>query len=224
MDSRVIWKDILSEKWVLIQLEGGMIKLATAYLIRHGETDFSQMNIAQGQMDVPINDIGIQTAKKIGDYIADNILVDKVFKSDLLRCKQTCEILVSKLSNSIDCVTSTDLREISLGIFEGQPMEKLNFFRYNSGNYNSFIPEGGESFEHLTTRVENWLFLNFHKLDNALIITHRGPISVIVEGALNRSEFMVNDILKQGNIIQLRLDSNEKYWIEKIIEVVNRYD
>lgn len=203
---------------------GGGVELANTYLIRHGETDFSQMSIAQGQMNIPINSVGMQTISKMGDYVASNIAVSKVFLSDLLRCKQTCEIIVKKLSYQVDCVSSKSLREISLGVFEGQPMEKLNFLRCNSGDYNLFTPDGGESFNQLSTRIKTWFYHNFDILDNALIISHRGPISVIAEGAQNYSEHEMDMVLKQGNIVKLKLFPNKKYRIEQIIEVVKKYD
>lgn len=198
--------------------------MKTVYLVRHGETDYSQMNIVQGQTDVPLNGMGIQTIQKMSEYIANHLVVCRVFTSDLLRCRQTCEIIIDKLPYSVDCVITEVLREISLGIFEGQPMEKLNYFRYESGDYNSFVPDGGESFNQLITRIKGWFLSNFIKLNETMIISHRGPISVIVEGAENCDDYEMDTVLKQGNIIELTLFSEKNYRIEKIIEVVKEYD
>ena len=199
-------------------MNGGNI-LSTVYLIRHGETDFSQKNIVQGQKDVPINSTGLKTIVRISDYISEHIIVKKVFTSDLLRCMQTCEIITNKLSNRVECVTSKWLREISLGVFEGQSMDKLEFYRESFGDYNSFVPDGGESFNQLINRVQGWFFLNYSILGDSLIISHRGPISIIVENALNSTDFDMNDILKQGRVVVLKLFKEKKYIIDNIIIV-----
>lgn len=194
--------------------------MSNIFLIRHGQTDFSQENIVQGQMNVALNSTGIITISKMGDYIAKNIDIDRVFTSDLLRCKQTCKIILDKFPYSVVCKESKQIREINLGIFEGCSMEILNLCRNKSEDYNSFTPEGGESFNQLIERVEKWFLKNMDMCYNTLIITHRGPLSVIASKAKNCNEFEIDSLLKQGVIIQLIMYENGEYRIEKVIEVV----
>jgi broad specificity phosphatase PhoE len=194
--------------------------MAIVYLIRHGETDYSQNNIVQGQMQVPLNSVGVSTIDKLGDYIAKNIRLDRVITSDLLRCVQTSKIIIKKISYPIVYEETSILREISLGMFEGKPMDLLNVYRNKSADYNAFIPEGGESFNQLTDRINNWFYENYIRLLNSLIVTHRGPISVIIENSENKTDFDIeNCVLKQGNLIKLDLNSNRKYRIIEITEV-----
>jgi broad specificity phosphatase PhoE len=194
--------------------------MSLIYLVRHGETDYSQEDIAQGQTDVPLNDTGFNTARVLGDYISKNLDITKIFLSDLLRCKQTCEPILRKMSKPIEYQTVEALREISLGIFEGKPIQELDVLRFASGDYNSFVPEGGESFNQLIERVMKWFRLNYTQLNNSLIISHRGPMSVLADASENEDEFDIKEeVLKQGNIVVLKTFSLDSFRIEKIIEV-----
>ncbi len=198
--------------------------LKTVYLIRHGETDYSQKNIIQGQTNNSLNSVGISTINSLAIYISKHLKIQRIFSSDLLRCIQSCEIIRNQLHSDICCSFAPSLREISLGIFEGHPMKELNYYRYKSGDYNSFVPEKGESFNQLTDRVESWFYNQYNYLDKALIISHRGPISVIVNGSVNSCKYDMDSILKQGIIIRLTLFSNHSYKIDEIISVVKKND
>ncbi|MDR1001983.1 MAG: histidine phosphatase family protein [Oscillospiraceae bacterium] len=189
------------------------------YLVRHGETDYSQGKIAQGQTDVPLNAVGLATANSLGLFIANNLNIKFIFSSDLLRCRQTCSAIVEKIKYSINCETVSELREISLGVFEGRPIKELELSRKESNDYNAYVPEGGESFNRFTDRVMTWFRKEFASFENALIISHRGTISVITDRATNKNEFDIKELLKQGNIVVIEACSVDEYRISKIIKL-----
>ena len=63
------------------------------YLIRHGKDDG---NYRGGWSDRPIIDEGIRQVKKLADYLESKqkeYKIEKIISSDLLRARQTTEII-----------------------------------------------------------------------------------------------------------------------------------
>ena len=56
--------------------------------IRHGETDWNRQQRFQGQIDVPLNDIGLAQAGRLGQRLGAEP-ADVLVCSDLLRTRQT---------------------------------------------------------------------------------------------------------------------------------------
>ncbi len=95
----------------------------TFYIIRHGETDWNAKKLLQGQTDIPLNEKGKQQALSLGKLLV-NIRFDAAFSSDLLRAKQTAEILA--IEKKITVQTTKLLRERRFGKLEGQSWEKAD--------------------------------------------------------------------------------------------------
>ena len=89
-------------------------------LIRHGQTNYNSQNRYCGFSDPPLNDTGIWQCRQIPARLKDS-KIDKVYSSDLLRARQTAEIIFG--NNSIE--ETTDLREMNFGLFEGLKYEQL---------------------------------------------------------------------------------------------------
>jgi len=193
--------------------------LARVYLVRHGETDFSQNGIVQGQRDIILNDRGIQTAEKLGEYISDNYTIEDIVTSDLSRCVETGKIIVAKLNNKSSIHEDRSIREVNLGIFEGTKMIQLDKIRNKSKDYNAYIPQNGESMNQMSKRVLDWFYSNYDTMHNLLIVTHRGPISAILSKAENISLYDMNELLLQRKIIVLELNAGKKFFIEEVVVV-----
>ncbi len=188
------------------------------YIIRHGETDDSQNNIVQGHCQTPLNKKGISTCKKIGRYMALYLEITKIITSDLRRCTETSEIIIKETNESISYIKTEQLREINLGIFEGKHINILNDYRSNAEDYNAVIPPAGESINEMTCRINKWLSNNINYLNNSLIVTHKGPISVILSSSINNlNSEEKNDALKHGRIVCLEILPN---LLTKIIEII----
>lgn len=97
----------------------------TIYLVRHGETDWNVKKIVQGHTNNPLNKTGIEQAKQLREKLA-HIKFDAFFSSDLLRAKQTSEIIA--LSCKMAVQTTKALRERRFGIYEGKEFIHLNKF------------------------------------------------------------------------------------------------
>jgi probable phosphoglycerate mutase len=91
-------------------------------LIRHGETDWNRELRFQGHIDVPLNDIGHEQARRLGLRLAGEP-VQQLISSDLLRTQQTAAPAALQLG--LDIVTTTSLREQNFGIAEGLRADEL---------------------------------------------------------------------------------------------------
>ena len=102
------------------------------YLVRHGQTDWNTIRRIQGQTDVPLNDIGRHEAFLSGEKLA-SIKIDKIISSDLLRAKETAEIINRFLSRSI--TFDTRLREINFGDLQGMLSNHISDETWNIFNH-----------------------------------------------------------------------------------------
>jgi probable phosphoglycerate mutase len=94
-------------------------------LIRHGETDWNRELRFQGQVDVPLNDIGLLQAQRLEQRFeamreasqTKQRPFTRVISSDLQRAQQTAAPLARVLGH--ECMIVPGLREQCFGDFEG---------------------------------------------------------------------------------------------------------
>jgi probable phosphoglycerate mutase len=84
--------------------------------IRHGETAWNAGSRIQGQLDIPLNDLGRKQARRLALALADES-IDAIYASDLLRALETAQALAARRGAGI--VTDIGLRERGFGAFEG---------------------------------------------------------------------------------------------------------
>jgi|HigsolmetaAR203D_1030402.scaffolds.fasta_scaffold01603_3 probable phosphoglycerate mutase len=91
-------------------------------LIRHGVTDWNVLKKIQGKSDIPLNGEGRRQAKQLAERLRREQW-DAVVTSDLVRAKETAEIVAQALGIP---VASEDarLRERSFGAAEGTTEEE----------------------------------------------------------------------------------------------------
>lgn len=87
------------------------------YIVRHGETEWNVKGLLQGHKDIPLNETGRKQAQELRKLL-DKIKFTKSFSSDLLRAKETAEIIV--LGKKIAIETTKILRERKFGKYEGR--------------------------------------------------------------------------------------------------------
>lgn len=94
------------------------------WLIRHGQTDWNLAGRWQGQTSdaPPLNETGRAQALAIREKLADSNFA-AVYSSDLLRAKQTAEIIATPLGSPV--VLDARLREMNLGAWEGMLSEDI---------------------------------------------------------------------------------------------------
>lgn len=92
------------------------------YLSRHGETDWNAAGRWQGHTDQPLNENGRSQARALAEALRATGL-SGVVSSDLVRARETAEIVATAHGRTIDYV-DPDLRERTIGVFEGLTREE----------------------------------------------------------------------------------------------------
>ena len=153
------------------------------FVMRHGESETQVKRIIDlGKKQYHLTTIGkdmvLRQAKKL---LKEKI--DLIFSSDVLRCKETAEIVSKVLGKKV--IFDQRLREISLPSFEGLPIKAYHeaFPTYESRFEKR--PENGESLRDVRARV--WSFLSDlekkYENKNILIISHEYPIWMLAQSA-----------------------------------------
>lgn len=109
------------------------------YLIRHGETEWTQSRQHTGLTDIPLTDEGRHQAKWLRDRLK-GLKFKKTYCSPLARAKETCEIAGLLANAEID----EDLVEWDYGEYEGMTTPEI---RKSDPKWNIFTSgaPGGES-------------------------------------------------------------------------------
>ena len=84
--------------------------------IRHGETSWNVDARIQGHLDIPLNDVGLWQAQRVGAALADEQF-DAIYSSDLQRALATAQAVGSATACPVQ--PDTGLRERCFGSFEG---------------------------------------------------------------------------------------------------------
>ncbi len=91
--------------------------------IRHGETGWNVEGRIQGQLDVPLNEMGRWQVNRLALAVTDEE-IDAVYSSDLLRAMETAQAVSRGCGLAV--VTDVGLRERGFGEFEGLTYAEIN--------------------------------------------------------------------------------------------------
>lgn len=181
------------------------------YILRHGEAVSNVKEIISSWPEKFNNHLtkkGRAQIKKAAKELK-NKNIDIIFASDLLRAKETAEIVGKELK--IKSKFDKRLRELSFGIFDNKPIvEFVNFFK-NKKEKIKKAPLKGESYNDVSKRVFKFLkeIDKKYKEKNILIVSHQCPL-FLLEGYVKDfsiSETIVNypeeKMLQTGEIREL---------------------
>jgi len=151
----------------------------TLLLARHGETDWNRSLRWQGHADQPLNEHGRDQARALAETLADEP-PSAVYSSDLLRARETAQIVASRLGLAV--VPVRGLREVDVGSWSGLTRDEIEL-RFPAGYRRWRAREGhgwddGESYEAMAERVVAALRRIAAEQADAdiLVVTHGGPI------------------------------------------------
>ena len=148
----------------------GLTQLAFWFL-RHGETDWNARGLSQGNVDIPLNPVGLAQAATAAKLLAGRG-IRSIVASPLSRAHDTAKHAAEVITR--DILLDEELREVSFGVQEAQPMAQW-FDDWVAGG---FTPEGAEPFMTLRTRA-------VRAVNRAL--GHESPVLIVAHGALFRA-------------------------------------
>ena len=148
------------------------------YFLRHGETVTNAAHVFAGQSDAPLNEKGIEQAKKAASLFCD-VDFDKVYCSDLQRAKNTAAMAIP----DIEPEYTAQIREIDVGRLVGRKVsdciaEMGETFVQSRARFDYSL-YGGESREQLDARIADFM----HLLEQ----DEHSTIGVVCHGGVIRS-------------------------------------
>ena len=186
-------------------------------LIRHGETDWNRELRFQGQLDVPLNAVGLEQARRVAERLASEPL-HVLVSSDLQRALQTAQAVAGRVQ-ALDPVLDVALREQHFGVVEGlrapdvkvqYPQAWAQWIRFEA----DYAFEGGESTRVFHDRVLAAVraLARRHAGQTLAVVTHGGVLDMVYRSALGLpvSGPRVSEIPNAGiNRVRLRGEAIE---------------
>ncbi|MDO5057186.1 MAG: histidine phosphatase family protein [Lautropia sp.] len=157
-------------------------------LIRHGETAWNQAGRIQGQLDLPLNEVGLLQAQAAAACFRPG-MIDVLYSSDLQRARQTA----APIAEATGLVPRLDAcwRERHFGAFQGQVYGEIAqhhpevFARLKARDTEQDLG-GGECLGQLLARVQGALdeMLARHRGQRVALVSHGGVLDCIYRLAM----------------------------------------
>lgn len=196
----------------------------TAYLVRHGETQFNVERITQGHSDSPLTEEGINQAKMLGERLRD-VNFDVVFSSDSPRAVRTAELIIA--NPDVHVSTTELLRERKYGKFEGKPSKlfmeankeliEIEQAATREVRWSIKFADDIESDEEINNRLVTFLkaVAKTHEGKTVLAVTHGGIMRAFLN-YLNWNE----EYIRGGSVLNTAyikvVSDGENFNIEKV--------
>jgi probable phosphoglycerate mutase len=123
------------------------------FLIRHGDTDWTDSHQHTGRTDIPLNARGEQHARQLGARLKGETF-SRVFVSPLIRVRRTCELA----GFAANAEVNADLTEWDYGDYEGRLTKDVHRERPDWNLYRDGAPNG-ESPEQVAARADRFVEL-----------------------------------------------------------------
>lgn len=188
-------------------------------IFRHGETDWNLERRLQGHTNIPLNENGRAQARELQKRVTQNA-PDVIVSSDLLRAKETAEIVNASLG--LPLFISPDLRECMLGEAEGLLREEL-IIRFGEAGWERWLSvkkedkdfgfPGGQTKSAHTKILINFLesFIENHpEFSKIAVSTHGGSLRRIVHYSEGSPSEPVS--LENCALFRLGFDRETKKW------------
>lgn len=190
-----------------------MVHSFTLTLFRHGLTNANKKKQYLGWTDAPLSQQGKLETIKVAEKLND-LSLDKVITSDLIRCQQTAKLLFPRKN----MIKIADLREMNFGVFEEKTYEDLK----NNKSYQKWLdsafkiaPENGESFELFSKRVLTGLKKAIEILDEndreLVIISHGGVIRLLLSKFVQSEKEFFDWKIPNSQGYQLKWENKDSF-------------
>ena len=164
------------------------------YVVRHGQTIWNLEKRVQGITDIPLTEVGIESAKELKELV-DTLNIDVVISSPLKRARDTAKILIdSKLPINID----DRIKERDWGMNEGALIEAVDRWDCWDVILNTKV-QNIECLQDFMYRVSSFIeeIKEKYKDKNVLVVTHSAVIRVI--------HYMLGNIPEDGNLSRINI-------------------
>lgn len=149
-------------------------------LVRHGETEWNSLRRIQGQLDIPLNEVGHGQARAVARRLGATPVV-AVYTSDLARSSQTAEPIAAACG--VAARLDRRLRERHFGQLQGcyyEALQKSDPERHRRMQARDleFDMDGGETLPDLHRRVTEALhdIVARHPEGTVVVVTHGGVL------------------------------------------------
>ena len=156
-------------------------------MVRHGETAWNAEGRVQGQLDIPLNDVGRAQARATAAVLAEHDFT-AIYCSDLMRVRQTAEPAAKKLA--LPVLYMAELRERHYGMFETLTyVEVREKFPQQYARFRDKDPdfdfEGGETLRGFNERSLKAVddLIARHQGEQILVFTHGGVLEMVYRHA-----------------------------------------
>lgn len=152
-------------------------------ITRHGQTLENKSKILLGQNPGTLSSDGKYAVQKLKTRLI-SIQIDAVYSSDLQRCRDTTKILISEDKKIVKYDPS--LREINFGKYQGKRHRTISNDYIT--NLNRSFPKGESNLQMIVRVIDaiNEIY-TLHRKQTVLLVSHAGPISVILGAYYNIS-------------------------------------
>ncbi|KAG0174375.1 hypothetical protein DFQ28_006643 [Apophysomyces sp. BC1034] len=167
-------------------------------LVRHGNTIANNEKWLQGHVDTLLTEQGFHQAKVVGERLACESF-DKVYCSDLTRCKQTAEAIAAH-HQTAPIEYRLSLRERDFGTLSRKP---IKFLGKESTRLQIDVDELVRRHQGETEQMfESRITLAYEEIvseameanySHILIITHGGPLYILLLRWTNKLGYKVED-------------------------------
>lgn len=155
------------------------------YIARHGETNWNITKRLQGHTSIGLNEKGREEANVLSEKVR-NLEFERIISSDLLRAKETVEIINKKICKEVSY--DVRLRSIDYGNLEGRYISDISQKEWQIYNC---APEKfkAESAESVYVRIKSFFDEIIEVNESVLIIAHGGILRIMSYYIANRIEF-----------------------------------
>lgn len=183
------------------------------FILRHGYSLRNEKHVASCWPETklyPLTEKGEKEAERAARK-AKKEKIDLIFYSDLLRTRQTALIVAEKLG--LKPKPDKRLREIKVGIFNNQPIDKFASFwnkdkRLDMADYYKIrfkkAPPKGETYDDVEKRMIAFVkeIESKYKGKNILIVSHQRPLTLLEKALFGYSMEKFIEVIKNKKEIK----------------------
>jgi len=182
------------------------------FILRHGESTRNVEKRAScwpEKIKSPLTEKGIKQIKKAAKELKKK-KIDLIFSSDLLRTKQTAEIVSKEIRVKIKL--DKRLREVNVGILNNKPIDEIGRFWDKERKLSpaehykkrfKIAPDNGENYIQLEKRMFDFFKEMEKKYEgkNILIVSHQRPLTLLEKAVNNYSlEKFIKTVVEKKEI------------------------